>query len=364
MFHNIRILSEKHSVRVITFVESEEERDLLRSVKEICESVTAIKRVPDFRPHWFSLLPFLVREFSTPEMYRAVESEFQKRKVDVLQCEYLQMAQFHRRGILNVLTLHEAVSANAWEAFQRERERDVPEGVRLFYRWMGTLRYEVLMCRRFDRVVTMTEDDAAYLRSYSPNANIRAIPIGIDPVEFSPLSDDPARPIEVLFVGNFRHQPNVEAAEFLIEKIAVHFPGIPFVIPGSQVPDRLRAPANVVFPGYVRNTRGLYHRPNTIVVAPLFSGTGQRVKLLEAFAMACPVITTPVGARGFPLKNGVESLVVESVEDFVAALRKLISFSEIRVSLGNAARRMIERDFTWDSIGKQLLDVVRLASGP
>ena len=362
MFHNIRILSEKHSVRVVTFVESEEERELLRSVKDICESVTAIKRVPDFRPHWFSLLPFLVREFSTPEMYRAVESEFQRRKVDVLQCEYLQMAQFHRRGILSVLTLHEAVSANAWEAFQSEP--DVLEKVRMFYRWMGTLRYEVLMCRRFDRVVSMTEDDAAYLRSYSPNANIRAIPIGIDPVEFSPLSDDPARPIEVLFVGNFRHQPNVEAAEFLIEKIAPHFPGIRFVIPGSHVPDHLRACANVVFPGYASNTRGLYHRPNTIVVAPLFSGTGQRVKLLEAFAMGCPVITTPVGARGFPLKNGVESLVVESVEDFVAALRKLISFSEIRVSLGNAARRMIERDFTWDSIGTQLLDVVRLASGP
>src|SRR6267143_1795873 len=133
MFHNIRILAEKHSVRVISFIESEEERQLLRSLEGICDSVTAVKRVPDFRPHWFTLLPFLVREFSAPEMYRAVESTFRTTKVDVLQCEYLQMAQFYRKGTLTVLTLHEAVAANAWEAFQRES--DPREKVRRVYRW-------------------------------------------------------------------------------------------------------------------------------------------------------------------------------------------------------------------------------------
>src|SRR5215475_14084580 len=118
MFHNIRILAEKHSVRVISFVETDEERELLHSLDGVCESVTAVRRIPDYRPHWFSLLPFLVREFSAPEMYRAVEEEFQTRKVDVLHCEYLQMAHFHRKGLLTVLTLHEAVSANAWESFE------------------------------------------------------------------------------------------------------------------------------------------------------------------------------------------------------------------------------------------------------
>ena len=135
MFHNIRILAEKHRVRVVSFVERDEERELLRSLDGICDSVTAVKRVPDFRPHWLSLDPFLVREFSTPEMYSAVEIEFRKRKVEVLQCEYLQMAQFHRKGIVNVLTMHEAVSANAWEAFQRQA--DPWEKFREFYRWMA-----------------------------------------------------------------------------------------------------------------------------------------------------------------------------------------------------------------------------------
>src|SRR4030088_2748956 len=118
MFHNIRILAQAHSVRVISFIENEEEREMLRTLDGFCESVIAVKRVPDFRPHWLSVLPFLVREFSTPEMYRAVESEFRRKRVDVLQCEYLQMAQFHRRTALTILTILETLSDNAFDAFQ------------------------------------------------------------------------------------------------------------------------------------------------------------------------------------------------------------------------------------------------------
>src|SRR5207245_2624964 len=109
------------------------------------------------------------------------------------------------------------------------------------------------MPNRFDRVITMTQQDAGYLRSYAPHCNVRAIPIGIDPDEFFPAAEDVERPVEVLFVGNFRHTPNLEAAEFLIEGMAPLFPSIHFSIPGSHVPDRFRSSAgpNVSFPGYI-----------------------------------------------------------------------------------------------------------------
>src|SRR5438045_5073679 len=73
MFHNIRILAEKHSVRVLSFVENDEERGLMEPLKAICESVTTVQRVPDFTAHWFSLDPFMVREFGTPAMHQALD---------------------------------------------------------------------------------------------------------------------------------------------------------------------------------------------------------------------------------------------------------------------------------------------------
>ena len=363
MFHNIRILSKRHSVRVLTFYENDRERDLLGAVRAICDSVTAVRRVPDFRPHWLSVLPFFVREFSTPEMHRAVDAALQSTKIDVIQCEYLQMAQFRRRGVFSVLTAHEALSKNAAEAFTREN--NPTEKLRYFYRWMQVLRYETLQSHKFDRVITMTPEDAGYLRSYSPNADVRPIPIGVDLEEFDPFPDAFDHPLIVLFVGNFRHTPNVEAARFLIRAVAPHFPGIRFVIPGSHLPqdsDFNQHAANVLFPGYIADTRELYRRPNTIVAAPLFSGTGQRVKLLEAFSMACPVITTTVGAMGFPITNGVEALIANTADEFVVALRSLVESVDQRRKLGQRGRTMIVERFNWDRIAEDLLSVVEEAA--
>lgn len=356
MYHNIRILSEKHSVRVISFVESEEERAALESVRSICDAVGVVDRKPSLGPHWFSLAPFLIHEFDTLEMRDAIEREFRARRIDVIQCEYLQMAQYWRPGPLTIFTAHEVASANAYQAFQGTG--DPIEKLRLFSRWMAFLNYEISMCNRFDRVVTMTEEDAGYLRSYAHRAGIRHIPIGIDVDYFQPHHGDSSQPVEILFIGNFRHTPNVEAADFLLREVAPHFPDLRFVIAGSNVPGTMPKERNAVFPGYIADTRQLFHGPNTIFVAPLFSGTGQRVKLLEAFAMGCPVITTSVGALGFPILNGQEAIIADSAADFRSALTRLLSSLELRVQTGMQARQMILDHFTWARLQPAFLGLV------
>jgi len=369
MYHNIRILAEKHSVRVLSFVMDDEELELLKSVEPICESIIGIRRIPDFGAHWFSLAPFMVREFGTPAMHQAVDDAIRQKRVDVIQCEYLQMAQYKRPGVFSILTAHEAYSANAYRAFQDAT--DAISKVQLFSRWMSMLNYEVSMCNEFDRVVTMTADDATYLRSYARRANVRPIPIGIDAEYFQPAAQSAqAGKVEVVFVGNFRHSPNVEAAQFLIDEIAPHFPDVHFIIAGSYVPDTLHAkrkrdsaqhelmPPNTRFPGYVYDTRSLFHGPNTIFAAPLFSGTGQRVKLLEAFAMGSPVITTTLGAAGFPVVNGENAIIANTAAEFRAAMSTLLSSADVRSRLGSQGRQLILDKFTWDRIGQQFLDLV------
>jgi polysaccharide biosynthesis protein PslH len=280
-------------------------------------------------------------------------------RIEVLQCEYLQMAQFRRDCVFSVLTAHEAHSKNAHEAF--EVETDPVEKFRLFYRWMQILRYEVGQIRKFDRVVAMTEDDAAYFKSYAPDAKVRAIPIGIDAGEFCPAGET-SEEVSVLFVGNFFHTPNVEAAEFLVQHVAPRFPDLRFVIAGSPIPRPSRSGLNVEYLGYVPAIRSVYRSPQTIVVAPLFSGSGQRVKLLEAFAMACPVVTTRIGAMGFPIQSGQEAFLAETPVEFERALRRLIAEPELRRRVGQNARNMILEQFSWHRIGGELLDVVEEAA--
>lgn len=356
MFHNIRLLAEKHSVRVISFVESNEEREALKSVEPVCESIIAVRRISDFGPRWFSLKPFSIHEFDTPAMRAAVENAIREKKVDVLQCEYLQMAQYWRHGVFSILTQHEAFSANSYSAFLKAA--DPVSKLRSFTQWMAMLNYEISMCNRFDRVVTMTKQDADYLRSYAHRANIRHIPIGVDPAYFQPSSTQPERPVEVLFIGNFRHSPNIEAAAFLLKEVVPYFPELKFTIAGSYFPETSGKPSNVVLTGYVADTRELFHAPNTIFAAPLFSGTGQRVKLLEAFAMASPVVTTPLGAAGFPVVSGKHAFLAETGAGFRDALTRLVASPELRIRIGKDARQMIVEAFSWDNIGRQFSELV------
>ncbi len=357
MFHNIRILAQHHSVHLLSFVENEEERECFKAMEAFCESVGVVERVPDFGPHWFSLAPFMVWEFRTPAMHKAVDDVIRMRNINVVQCEYLQMAQYKRAGIFSILTIHETYSANAYHTFQTTV--DAIEKLRMFSRWMSMLNYEISMCNAFDRVVTMTDEDAAYLRSYASRANIRAIPIGIDAEEFRPpAAAAPEHPIQIVFVGNFRHTPNVEAAEFLVGEIAPFFPQTEFVIAGPHLPATVHKPLNAVFPGYVADTRCLFHSPNAILAAPLFSGTGQRVKLLEAFAMGVPVVTTSLGAAGFPVVNRKHAMIANNATEFRTAVAELRASAELRSGLGREARQMILEHFTWESIGAQFLDLV------
>jgi glycosyltransferase involved in cell wall biosynthesis len=356
MFHNIRILAQKHHVRVLSFVESDEEQQLLESAEPICDSVIPIRRYSDTSAHWFSLQPFMVREFSTPAMHKAVDDAVRSTKLDVIQCEYLQMAQYRRKGVFSVLTIHEIYSTNAYRTFQTTTAPT--EKLQMFSRWMAMFNYEISMCNAFDRVVTMTSDDAAYLRSYAHRSNIRPIPIGIDPEHFSPVFDASCATPEVVFVGNYRHPPNVEAAKFLTSTLAPHLPQLTFVIAGSHLPEDFLKPPNALFPGYVSDTRQLFHPPNTIFAAPLFSGTGQRVKLLEAFAMEAAVVTTSLGAAGFPIVNGEHAIIANTPEEFRSAIATLASSPELRARLGRKARQMMLDRFTWDRIGTDFLSLV------
>ena len=361
MFHNIRILAEKHSVHVVSFVENEEERELLRSLDGICGSVSGVDRIPDLRPRPWSLDPTMMWYFDVPEMHRKVAEVVDRRRIEVLQCEYLQMTQFRRADLFTIWTAHEVMSANAYEEFLAENRP--LEKIRSYYRWMAMLRYEVRAARSFDRVITMTEADADYLRSYAPAADVRPIPIGVDAHWYSPLDEHPDRRLDAVFLGNFRHTPNVEAVRFLIEHVVPYFPELHFQVAGSNVPDGLVDGAPVELRGYQADTRVLYDRPNTIVLAPLFSGTGQRVKLLEAFSMAMPVVTTSTGAAGFPVSDGKEAFVADNAEGYRAALRALCDSRQLRLEMGRSAREMILENFDWARLARGFLEAVAPTSG-
>jgi glycosyltransferase involved in cell wall biosynthesis len=356
MYHNIRILGRRHEVHVISFVENDEERRRVGEIAPICSSIQTVARTPDLRARPLSLSPSRARMFDVPAMHAAVDQTRRRANIDVLQCDYVEMAGYRRPGVFTIWSVIEVLAPDLWRAFRAEPR--VAGRLRALYDWISMLNYETSASRRFDRVVTMTESDAAYLRKRAPGADIRVVPVGVDTAHYAPTALAPGGQVRVVFLGNFRHDPNVEAVRFLARDVAPAFPDLRFEIAGGGLPAGLLDGTRLEALGYQDDTRRLYRRPDTIVAAPLRSGTGQRVKLLEAFSMGVPVVTTPLGASGFPVRDGLDAFIAETPEQFRKALAALRDSAQLREDMGTRGRRMVVKRFEWERLAGSFLEVV------
>ena len=192
------------------------------------------------------------------------------------------------------------------------------------------------------RTFVCSELDRKYLQHRWRLPGIVTIPNAISVPKMQPLTTDPT----LLFIGSYLYQPNVDAAEFLISKVwpFVHqrMPAARLIIAGHP-PDRIRGYADdlpgVEFTGLVSNLDDLYHR-SRVVCAPILSGGGTRVKIIEAAVYGKPVVATRLGAEGLDLRDGHELLLRDDTQSFAESCVELLNDFSLCKKLGLAARDM------------------------
>jgi len=209
--------------------------------------------------------------------------------------------------------------------------------------------------RRFPIVTSVAEADAAVMRQLVPCARVEVVPNGVDSEHYRPMPSVPEVPDSLVFLGAMSYPPNVAAARHFAERI---FPLIreaqPYAcltIVGRDPAPEIRALARtpgIDVTGWVDDVRPYLARA-AIFVCPMVSGSGIKNKVLEAMAMGRPVVTTPLGVEG--LSSDARQAVVRAAEpaEFAAAVVRLQGEPVERERLGEAARAVVEREYSWDA---------------
>jgi glycosyltransferase involved in cell wall biosynthesis len=208
----------------------------------------------------------------------------------------------------------------------------------------ATKRKEIAVYRAADMVITVTEDDAKALRAEIPDLCVAVVP-NIHPIHESLLIPREG-PMRAIFVGSFRHEPNVDGIEFFCRDIwplvRAALPDARLDIVGDAPPASIRTvdEAGIKVHGWVEETAP-YLRAATVSVAPLRFGAGMKGKIGEAMSHGLPVITTTVGAEGMGFTHGREILIADSGLDFAKAMLDLHGAPDYRDELRRAGRSFI-----------------------
>lgn len=219
---------------------------------------------------------------------------------------------------------------------------------------------QVEIWRQFDRIQVFTARDAAKIQSLAPELahRIRINPFGVDiPPETDTCREEPG---QIVFVGGFDHLPNVDAALWLGNEIMPLLlqrrPEARLSIVGSSPPRAVRALEcrEITVTGRVPAIRPYLERA-AVVVAPLRTGGGMRVKVLQAMAMGKPVVTTPLGAEGIiGIPGGLPLKIAESAAEIAAATASLLASSGHRRDLGSRARALVAEQHSCSAYGCRL----------
>ncbi len=376
-------LAKQHRISLLTFANRP---DQISSELRDCCSIISTARHP-VRTHSQRLATMLgssradiADRLASPEFTTRLQDLLQFESFDAVHVEglelapYLQQIAAYRGAAATPLLIYDAHNAETviqYRAFHTDR--------RQLRRWPAALysrlqlprlaRLEREACAHADAVLSVSEEDCAALRRLLPALNPVLLPNGIFLSEYSAtVKPAPLPPPALVFSGKMDYRPNVDAvlwfARDILPRVRKTHPEATFVIVGrAPVPavERLANDPAITVTGSVPDVRPLIAAA-TVFLAPLRMGGGTRFKLLEAMALRRPIVSTTIGAEGFPIIDGRELLLADSPDKQANAVSSLIDDAEARSRLGESGRAFVESNYQWPAIISRLQEVYRSPS--
>lgn len=215
-------------------------------------------------------------------------------------------------------------------------------------------------CPTMSANIVVSDLDGERLRRIAPGSHTLTVPNGVDIDAFVP---EQRMGGTIVSVGGTNLFPNADALTYLSERIA---PRLRELRPGVRMrwigrvgaETRARVGDGVELTGYVTDIQP-HMRDASCFVVPLRVGGGTRMKILTAWAMGLPVVSTSVGCEGLEAIDGVNILVRDDAQAFAEAVAQVLSDAELRGRLARAGRETAERTYSWDVIGESMLDAYR-----
>lgn len=279
----------------------------------------------------------------------------QKEKFDIIQLEHLYMGLYlkpiRKYSRARVILRPQNVENQVWQRYLTGPINPFKKQ----YLQIATnrlLKFEMQMAKAVDGIIAISDADADTFREYSPETPCTSVPIGFD---FTTIGTyDMYKQFEnfpvFYHLGSMDWMPNIQGIKWFIEEVmplvTTVYPEFVFRIAGKKMPEWFfhRQSKNLVADGEVTDSQ-LYHSNKSIMIVPILSGGGIRVKIIEAMALGKTIISTTIGAEGIPCTDQENILIADTKEDFSIQIKKCRDSKELCQTIGRNAQKLALENF-------------------
>ena len=361
VFNIIKYLSKNHRITLACL--ADEMINDYGPLENYCEEIIVMHRksstFADLSRFLLGREPFNYLKYSSARMRETLEKLIRRKAFDLVQIEFSLMWQYANifKGIPVALDAHNIESEIVGQIKEKSGN---PLKNLLYVREEKRLRQkEEETWHTCDICFAVSDKESDVISSRRGQSNgVFTIPNGVDLDRFT-FNPKPEGGRQMLFIGGLEYHPNFDSALYLLKEI---YPAIKsrvldikLDIVGRQL-QRIRglAPSGeIAFHDNVPDVLP-YFRKADLLLVPLRQGAGTRIKILEAMGAGLPVVTTPKGCEGIDVKHGEHLLIADSPVNFALAVRSLLKDTELRRSITQRARKLIEEKYSWERLVREM----------
>ena len=223
-------------------------------------------------------------------------------------------------------------------------------------------RYELQQINKFNAMVVFTPQDQSTIAHYGTIIPVEVVPMGVDLEHYHPDFSKTEFP-SLFFLGSLDWMPNREGIEWFLKTFHNDFVNddlrVRFYVAGNDIPeefDDYDVMGKIFIQGEVDD--GLeFVNSKSIMIVPLLSGGGMRVKIVEGMAMQKCIISTSLGAEGINYKNGVNILIANTRDEFFKAIKRCVADEDYIKAVGVNARKLIEQQHDVNKVTNILVEI-------
>jgi len=313
---------------------------------------------------------YTLNRFHSKAFEALIIQALQSKKFNIIQLEglyllpYLNIIKKHSNAKI-VLRAHN-VEHHVWQNLASNSSNFFKK-IAYQYNANSIKQIELKPLQHIDAIISISTTDQAFFQEKQKATSIINLPFGINLDEYKtvrPAIEDSLESISLSFIGSLDWLPNIEGLHWFLDEVwpIVHqqFPKTKFHIAGRNMQTsikRITAP-NVIIKGEV-NCAKTFIAAHQIFIVPLLSGSGMRIKIIEAMALEAAVISTPLGASGIQYTNKTDILIGQTAHEFANSIITLLKNEIQRKRIAKNGRQLVEKHYNNATLSKRLIEFYR-----